>query len=146
MYGLLAGREFNSPERRPTSSLGILGAVQKQAVSVIKARLPAGGLLARKKAAGSASDPADYVCGLNNLDAVLFDVLPNELVFTFADCTPARSSMESFVAEHQVHGKQFLTGDIQAEGFTALNALPTAAYDKGQIIFIGGSLQCVIIT
>lgn len=143
MFGILSGPEFNSPARRPTSSLGILGAVQKQAVSVIKARLPAEGLLARKAAAGAAPVSNDFICGVDNVDPILFDVLPNELVFTIADDKPDDTSMSSFVSSHQVYGKQFLTGDIQVEGFTALNGIKKGTHDPdGKLVFIGWSARC----
>lgn len=148
MFGVLAGPEFNSPERRPTASLGILGAVQKQAVSVLKARLPENALAVRKKKAGAngKTNPGEYVCGVENLDPVIMDVLPNELVFTVADAKFDETSMESFIADHQVYGKQFVTGDIQIDGFTALNGLHSDDFEKDTqtVVFIGESMfACV---
>jgi hypothetical protein len=139
MFSILAGPEFNSPARRPTSSLGILGAVQKQAVAVIKARLPVDVLSARKKVAKSRGGAATkYICGFGDVDPTVFDVLPNELVFTMENEPPATTNMQSFVADHQVYGTQFLTGDIQVEGFTALNCIPhTAFYTDQTLVFVG---------
>jgi hypothetical protein len=142
MYHILAGPEFNSPDRRPTSSLGILGAVQKQAVCVIKARLPEHALEARKAAAvGTASERAkNYVCGVEHTDPAIMDVMPNELVFRSQDRGRGDVSMKTFVDDHPVYGKQYLTGDIQVEAFSALNGLScTAAAD---FVFVGKSV-CV---
>lgn len=136
MYHILAGPEFNSPDRRPTSSLGILGATQKQAVCVIKARLPEDALETRKLAAvGKPEDRlTDYVCGVEHTDPAIMDVLPNELVFRVQTTPVSEVNMQSFVAEHPVYGKQYLTGDIQVEAFSALNGLPA---DEYKLVFVG---------
>lgn len=138
MYHILAGPEFNSPSRRPTTSLGILGAVQKQAVAGIKARLPENALAFRKAAAvGAADNPeiaANYVCGVDNTDPQIMDVYPNELVFRYEDHSAQATNMESFVADHPVYGKQYVTGDIQVEAFSALNGLNKL---DPNVVFVG---------
>lgn len=144
MYHILAGPEFNSPDRRPTSSLGILGAVQKQAVCVIKARLPEHALEARKAAAvGVALERAkNYVCGVEHTDPAIMDVMPNELVFRNQDRGREDVSMKTFVDDHPVYGKQYLTGDIQVEAFSALNGLSCTA--EADFVFVGKSV-CVCV-
>ena len=125
-------------------SIGILGAVQKQAICVLKARLPKDELLVRKTLAGERGreNPRAFICGVDNLDPEVMSVYPNELVFVRRTCSSAASNMQSFIDEHPVHGEQFVTGDIHVKGFTAFNGLPVATVnDTDEIVYVGTSIN-----
>jgi hypothetical protein len=140
MHAILQDPAFDSPSRRPTTSLGILGAVQKQAVAVLKARLPENELVVRRTQAGieGKEHPENFVCGVDNVDAEIMSVYPNELVFTQRTFVSGETNMQLFINEHPVHGKQFVTGDIQIAGFTAFNGLGwQIVNDTDRIVYMG---------
>jgi hypothetical protein len=140
MHAMLSGPEFNSPSRRPTMSLGILGPVQKQAIAVVKARLPDDELLVRKTEAGlNARNPRNVYYGdTSDLEPEIMSVYPNELVFTRRTATSDHMNMQQFITEHPVHGNQFVTGDIHVNGFTAFNGLlQQEVLELDNIVFVG---------
>ena len=135
------GPQFQSPARAPTSSLGVYGPSQTQAVTVLKAMLPDNFLEVRKQQFKGIA--GDCYGGLRSTESAIADVLPHELVFVERTFQPSggTTAMEAFVANHPPYGRKFLTGGIQLEAFSAFNGLPMHSNTLARLAFAGNALS-----
>lgn len=129
----------------PTSSLGVYGPSQTQAVTVLKAMLPDNFLEVRKQR--FKGNHNDCYGAFKSTESAITDVLPHELVFVERTFRPSRdtSAMETFVADHPPYGRKFLTGGIQLEAFSAFNGLWADDSIHDRIAFAGAMRICHMI-